>query len=287
MGNRLTLAERIQRAGKDNTGVQPEELTNLEENLNSITSSDVSRLQTLTDADVTKLQGIDETRIDWTGWGDYADDEYTSSNTFSMTADTDYDLPNNSQSGVTSQVPDDITTFYVASYLEVDDVTGFVSGETITGGTSSDTAVITTIDSVNNYLFLETITGDFQDAETITGGTSSTEATSVGSRVAGKITGSNGDGLNILVDFKAKPTTASSTRIDVWVDIGGSVGELYRRTITLSKGQNIEHGITMSVAGYTLDTWESNGGIVYVRANAATDIYDIRVVLTRTHKGRD
>lgn len=51
--------------------------------------------------------------------------------------------------------------------------------------------------------------------------------------------------------------------------------------------ENIEHGVTISVAGYTRDTWEANGGTFYIRCNAAVDIYDIRFVLTRTHKSRN
>lgn len=225
----------------------------------------------------------------YTGWGDYADDEYDSSNTFSLTADTDYELPNNALSGVRSQLPNDVTGFYIPTYLSVSDVTGFVVGETITGGTSLDSAVITAIDSVNNFLYLETVdtsSDNFQDSETITGGTSTSTTTVSGTRIPGKILGRNGDGLGILVAFKMKATTGGNTRVDVWIDIGGSVGELYRRTVSLSKGQNVEQGFTMYFSGYTLDTWESNGGIIKLRTNAALDVYDIRTVLTRTHKAR-
>lgn len=220
-----------------------------------------------------------------TGWGDYEDDEYTEGSPFTLTADTDYDLPINCQVKNESQKPSDVTTFYTQSYLEVADASSFAIGETITGTVTGDTAVVTSIDSVNNFLYLESRDGDFENGEAITGDIEGS-STAVGIRVPGKITGRNGDGLNILVDFKAKPTTATATRIDVWINIGGAVGELYRRTISLTKGQNAEHGITMSVAGYTLDTWESNGGIIYVRVNAATDIYEIRTVLTRTHKAQ-
>ena len=224
------------------------------------------------------------------GWADYADDEYTEGSPYSVTAEEDTPLPNNAQSGVRSQEPSDISDaggFYVPAYLVVDDASGFTVGETITGGTSGDTAVVVSLDTTNNRIYIEsydTVDDVFQDGETITGGTSAETAVVSGTVVPGKITGRNGDGINVLVDFKVKPTTGASTRIDVWVDIGGAVGELYRRTVTLSKGQSVEHGFTMSFAGYTLDTWESNGGVPYIRASAAVDIYDIRAVLTRTHK---
>lgn len=58
-------------------------------------------------------------------------------------------------------------------------VTGgpFVLGETITGGTSSATAVVLRVDS--GALVVDSVTGTFVDAETLTGGTSSATAPAV------------------------------------------------------------------------------------------------------------
>jgi len=55
-------------------------------------------------------------------------------------------------------------------------VTGgpFQVGETVTGGTSSATGVVTQVEAA--YLMIKTVTGDFQNGETITGGTSSASA---------------------------------------------------------------------------------------------------------------
>ncbi|WP_235298217.1 hypothetical protein [Portibacter marinus] len=100
------------------------------------------------------------------------------------------------------------------------------------------------------------------------------------------ITGRNGDGINIVVEFKVKPTTASSTRITSAIDIGGAVGEIYIRDFILSKGQGVEHHFLTSFSGYTLGTWEANGGQVRVISTDAVEIYDIRFVITRTHKAR-
>jgi len=98
------------------------------------------------------------------------------------------------------------------------------------------------------------------------------------------ITGRDGDGLLITVDFVATPTSPSATALEVWVDIGGSVGELYRRIVTFPKGTGVERPINFSTSAYTLNTWETNGATVYVRANGPVDIHSIRYVLTRTHK---
>jgi len=102
----------------------------------------------------------------------------------------------------------------------------------------------------------------------------------------GKITGRNGDGLAITVDFQAVPTDASTTYVEVWIDIGAPVGQLYRRIVSFPKGQGQVRSVNFTVVGYTLGTWEQNGGTVYIRANGNLSVYDIRYVFTRTHKAR-
>lgn len=99
-----------------------------------------------------------------------------------------------------------------------------------------------------------------------------------------KITGRNGDGIALTVDLNAVPTAGATTYIEIWVDIGGGVGELYKRIISFPKGTGIVRPINFSVNAYTLNTWETNGATVYVRANGNVDLYDIRYVITRTHK---
>ena len=72
--------------------------------------------------------------------------------------------------------------------------------------------------------------------------------------------------------------------MDWWIDIGNPVGVLYRRTITFPKGNSVSHGASVSIAGFSLNTWESNGAKIYVRANTPVTIWDITLVLTRTHR---
>lgn len=100
------------------------------------------------------------------------------------------------------------------------------------------------------------------------------------------ITGRNGDGLLITIEFKVRPTSAASNaRVYVSIDIGGTVGEIYSRDFSLTKGSGVEHFYLSSFGAYTLNTWQTNGGTVKVQAiNSAIEIYDIRYVLTRTHK---
>ena len=98
------------------------------------------------------------------------------------------------------------------------------------------------------------------------------------------ITGRNGDNLDVQIYFKALPS-AQNQWLEVWIDIGGSVGELYRETFSFPRGAGVERGIMYSLASsYTLGTWEANGGTVYVRSNASLNIYDIVYNLDRSHK---
>ena len=100
----------------------------------------------------------------------------------------------------------------------------------------------------------------------------------------GKIAGINGDSYLITIDFKAKPTAANTTLLETWLDIGGAIGELYRRSYSFPKGVGIERSIGSTTAVYTLDTWQSNGADILVEANGTCDIYDIRFVVFRVHK---
>ena len=78
--------------------------------------------------------------------------------------------------------------------------------------------------------------------------------------------------------------------IEIWFDITGgtetptALANLYKRIISFPKGNGIERPVNFTVSGYTLNTWETNGAVVKIRANGTCDIYDIRYVITRMHK---
>lgn len=101
-----------------------------------------------------------------------------------------------------------------------------------------------------------------------------------------KILGRNGDGIGIVIEFKVRPTANQTTRISVAIDIGGAVGEIYKRDFITSKGVGVEHYYLSSFSGYTLGTWQANGGLVKIVSDFPADIYDIRYVIHRTHKAR-
>ena len=106
------------------------------------------------------------------------------------------------------------------------------------------------------------------------------------------IPGRNGDDIIISIDFTVVPTSASTSLIEVWLDITGGTGtptglaNLYRRIFTFPKGTGVERKISLSHSGYTLNTWEANGAAVKIRTDNSADIFDINYIIKRTHKAR-
>lgn len=101
----------------------------------------------------------------------------------------------------------------------------------------------------------------------------------------GKITGREGDAILVTMDFIIVPTEQNTTYVETWTNIGGSVGELYRRISTFPKGNGVARQIVHTTLMYTLDTWEANGGTVYIRTNGTANVYNIRYVISRVHRG--
>lgn len=100
------------------------------------------------------------------------------------------------------------------------------------------------------------------------------------------IPGRNGDNLDIMIYFDAVPSAANQW-LDIWLDIGGSIGELYRQTFSFPKGASIKRGLLYALpSAYTLDTWEANGATVYARSDANCQIHTINFNFDRSHKAR-
>lgn len=102
----------------------------------------------------------------------------------------------------------------------------------------------------------------------------------------GKIlTPSAGDGMIITCEaFIDRQSGNGAFNLTTWFDIGGSIPDLYKRTIGL-KGSGAQ-SITWTTAVYCLDTWLANGAEVYVNSEVAINVYGIRFIVHRIHKGR-
>ena len=218
-----------------------------------------------------------------TGWASYVDTQKTIGTPLNLVAGVDTPLRIRANTIVESQLPIDVDTFYLSGNLAVTSVVGtFVDGETLTGGTSGATAVIKVINTTSNFGIVNYI-GNFTGTETITGGTSGATA-SFSTLSNGYVTGRNGDNIDIMLYFKGVPS-ATNSEIDVWINIGGGVGELYRQTIYF-RGTT-EKGVMYTLpSAYTLGTWEANGGVIYLKSSVNMQIYGVNLNIDRSHKAR-
>ena len=218
-----------------------------------------------------------------TGWGSYIDTQKTVGTPLNLVAGVDTALRVRANTIIDSQTPSDIKSFYISADLAVTSVVGtFVEGETLTGGTSGATCVLKIINTTSNFGIVNYI-GNFTGAETITGGTSGATA-SFNILSDGYITGRNGDSIDIMIYFKCVPSAINS-EIDVWINIGGGIGELYRQTLYF-RGTT-EKGAMYSIpSGYTLGTWEANGGVIYLKSSVNMQVYGVNLNIDRSHKAQ-
>ena len=102
--------------------------------------------------------------------------------------------------------------------------------------------------------------------------------------VNAKITGQAGDSYIILVEFTIRRATGTSDFSFVnFIDIGGAVPPLYtsKRTVNGTEDSPIFYAPPV----YTLDTWETNGGQININCSVDAELYGIRHVIHRLHRG--
>ena len=196
-------------------------ITTTAERINKSTAADWNEVKVA----INDHADIIEEGIGRTGWGAYRDTQYPDDeNTFSLTADTDTILPNNSGTKIETQLPTDIDSF------------------------------VETID--------------------------------LGSYEHSKILGRTGDSIDAMLFFQAIPNNTNQW-VDVWLDLGGAIGEVYRQTFTFPKGSGVTRSVVYALPSlYNLDTWQVNGATIYIRSNDALQVFDIRLNVDRTHKAR-
>tara|TARA_R100001369_G_scaffold91677_1_gene133668 strand:+ start:6012 stop:6719 length:708 start_codon:yes stop_codon:yes gene_type:complete len=132
-----------------------------------------------------------------------------------------------------------------------------------------------TYTSANPFIVNSTKVTLPNDAATIRDSQKPIDVTEFYNTTNSTITGRDGDAINIVIEFKARPNTSSVTRLTLAIDIGGTIGEIYKRDFVLAKGNNVEHYYLSSFNAFTLNTWEANGGAVKISSTASADIYDI------------
>lgn len=258
--------------------------------LDSLYASDFPGQKTISD-----YQVAERTTTGWlisniqeitTGWANYRDTRYTVGSPFSVIDGVPVVLPINTANNVDSQKPLDINTFFYSAKLTLDDASVFAIGDTLTGVTSTATGDIS--DIIGNVVFMINISDTpFQASEVVDAQDAAT-ANTTAIDLDSAITGRNGDCIGLTIEFKVKPDGAGTDpRIKISIFIGGSVGEIFLEEQSLTKGSGVEHYFLSGFSAYNLDTWEANGGKVMIEGiNEDLLIYDIRILITRTHKAR-
>lgn len=96
----------------------------------------------------------------------------------------------------------------------------------------------------------------------------------------------NGDAFTLSLRFKAKMNVANGLA-DVAINIGGALNIISQETLVFSKGSGVEQRFDIDLSYFTGTTFIANGGNIEITPlNGDISIYDIVLVIIRTHKGR-
>lgn len=98
------------------------------------------------------------------------------------------------------------------------------------------------------------------------------------------ITGREGDAIVVKVQCIFTPSDATASMALFDVDIGGSIGIVEYHTFTIALGSGVAHYLSWTFVAYTLDTWEANGGKIYITTDGPGALTSKRVVIARVHK---
>lgn len=96
----------------------------------------------------------------------------------------------------------------------------------------------------------------------------------------------NGDAFTLSLRFKAKMNVANGNA-DIAINIGGALNKISDETIVFSKGSGVEQRFDIDLSYFTGTTFLANGGTIEVIPNNGDiSIYDIVLVIIKTHNGR-
>ena len=102
-----------------------------------------------------------------------------------------------------------------------------------------------------------------------------------------KITPQNvGDGYTFTVGFRGK-SNSNNGSATFSIDIGGSIGEIFKRNFRFPRGTSVIHDFYFTSQGYSLGTFVANGGIVKITSDTGdSEISNITIQVHRTHKSK-
>lgn len=109
-------------------------------------------------------------------------------------------------------------------------------------------------------------------------------ATTIYDPATEKLTPDNfGDTYDWRVSFFADPTL-NNRNFTLELDIGGSQGVIWSKTIRLARGAGVDTKITETLDIYTLNTFIANGGELYVTCDGDVSLYDIIYKIERKYR---
>lgn len=99
------------------------------------------------------------------------------------------------------------------------------------------------------------------------------------------IPGRLNDGITVQLSLEAEPL-ANDLWLEIWLDLGGSIGDIYRETFVFPKGsgvvRNVVYGLPSLFQGAT---WVANGAQIWIESNGDVEISNATLNVTRVHKG--
>ena len=84
--------------------------------------------------------------------------------------------------------------------------------------------------------------------------------------------------------YSAEPQ-GNNLYCEIFLNIGGSVGQLPFRLLTFPKGVGVEQIGSFTNVEYTLNTWYDNGAVIQVQCNGNVELWDIEFTIQKNHDG--
>ena len=96
----------------------------------------------------------------------------------------------------------------------------------------------------------------------------------------------NGDAFTLSLRFKAKMNVINGY-FDIALNIGGSLNKISNETAVFTRASGTEQKFDIDLSYFTGTTFIENGGTIeIIPTNGDIEIYDIVLVIFRTHKGQ-
>ncbi len=100
------------------------------------------------------------------------------------------------------------------------------------------------------------------------------------------IKGKSGDGMLIKVSMTFTPADQNASDLTIWLDIGGVFTRIFETSNEIAYGAGEEHRIILDMIAYNRDTWEANGGRVWVESDGDGAISEVSYQIHRIHKAK-